>query len=560
MYCFQRPKQHTATLIPLIFFLLIFFITGCSEKKEEIIFNKEELFSQALHESRIPVQPGVPGKYPFWNINATRFIYAPAFDFPELKRSDYYRFVIVSEVDSSVFSFSAGHPWLPLSPVWENLHTGYVTLVVEGVDTDSHITGIAGKRKFYRAAVFHGPYHKPVVSYTESARNGLDFLFHTSWLQHWLTDGTPDPSYGLYCYPSKMITAVINGMILYSEMVPANRKDALLIACNAADYLIGKSEPAASLLAYFPPTYDSLHIRPDIKYDEVDVPWARTMAVKNQGKIMLIYPAEVAEAYLNLYNKTKKKRYLDAACNIADTYARIQDDAGYWPLLVDTRTGKNPVANHANAGGILSLFLRLRNEYHHNSWGEVIRKASVLWEEKMKNLDFEGQFEDQKPSERYMNLANGPALEAARFYFDRVNEDSSNLAKAEKYLRFAEDQFVVWEKPIPEARPGYFTTNWFIFPCALEQYSCYSPIDAHAAAFISVFEKAWQITGKKIYLAKAISLANAMTIAQDKETGRYPTWWMKNRYDVPGWINCAVQDAAVMYNFGKTVSRIQIKY
>lgn len=523
------------------------------------MLDKKVLHKQATEESLIPVRPGIPGERPFWNINATRFIFAPAFDFREAGRAVDYRFVLVPEDSNSVLSFHATHPWAPLSPVWQDVPVGYVNLVVECLDSTGRVFDTAGTRRFYRAALFNGPYHKPVCGYRESARKGLEYLYRSSWLQHWITEKTPDPAYGLYCYPSKMISAVINGMIRYAEMVPENKENALQIACNAADYLIRKSEPAGSLLAFFPPTYDSSHIREDIEYDKVDVPWAKKMSEKNHGKIMLIYPAEVAGAYLNLYDRTKEERYFSAARNIADTYARLQDDEGQWPLLIDARTGERPVKNHANTGGILSLFRRLKEEYNYDPYGEKIEKTAVLWEEKMKNFDFEGQFEDQKPSQRYMNLANGPALAAARYYLERGKKDPSALAKAEEYLRFAEDQFVVWEKPIPEARPGYFTTNWFIFPCALEQYSCYSPIDAHAAAFISVFTKAWQVTGKKIYLAKALSLANAMTIAQDPETGRYPTWWMKNRYDVPGWINCAVQDAGVMDDFGKTITGIREK-
>ena len=40
------------------------------------------------------VRPGIPGERPFWNINAHRFIYAPAFDLPEVEGAASYRFAI----------------------------------------------------------------------------------------------------------------------------------------------------------------------------------------------------------------------------------------------------------------------------------------------------------------------------------------------------------------------------------------------------------------------------------------------------------------------------------
>jgi len=547
-----------------ISFFLVF--SGCD--RERVVLDKVELHHQALTESSIPVRPGIPNKQPFWNQYASRFIYAPAFDFSENKKATDYHFIIISDADSGLFSFHARHPWAPLSPVWQDIPVGYVHLTVEGLDSSGNVIGTVGKRNFYKAAVFNGPYHKPLISYTESARKGLDYLFHTSWFQHWLTDGTPDPYYALYCYPSKMIAAVIDGMIQYSEIFEQNKQDALQIACNAADYLIDKSEPDTGYLAYFPPTYDSTHIRKDIEYDNVDMPWARRMSSKNAGKIMLIYPAEVADAYLDLYEKTRKKKYFNAAQNIADTYARVQNNTGRWPLLIDTRTGEKVTNNYADEKGILSLLTRLKKNYHIDTYDENIRKATASWEEKIRNFDFEGQFEDVEPSKKYRNLANGPALEAAGYYLREAENSSDSLSrtlaieKAEGFLHFAEDQFIVWSDPIPKPRPdkNEYSKDWIVFPCALEQYECYRPIDAHAAAFISVFWKAWKITQKNIYLAKAISLANSMTLAQEKNTGRYPTWWKKTWYDVPGWLNCAVGDARVMYDFGRNLREIHVHY
>src|SRR5688572_21114722 len=72
----------------------------------------------ALQESTVPIRPGVPGKTPFWNVAAKRFIYAPAFDFKAVPNAARYRFEVVSELDNSKHEFESEVPYAPLSPVW----------------------------------------------------------------------------------------------------------------------------------------------------------------------------------------------------------------------------------------------------------------------------------------------------------------------------------------------------------------------------------------------------------------------------------------------------------
>ncbi|MDX1279373.1 hypothetical protein [Oceanihabitans sediminis] len=64
------------------------------------------------------------------------------------------------------------------------------------------------------------------------------------------------------------------------------------------------------------------------------------------------------------------------------------------------------------------------------------------------------------------------------------------------------------------------------------------------------------MTKEDLYLAKAIELANTMTIGQDSNTGRYPTYWELNyRGKEPGWINCATYDAVVLMDLDVFLNR-----
>lgn len=66
---------------------------------------------------------------------------------------------------------------------------------------------------------------------------------------------------------------------------------------------------------------------------------------------------------------------------------------------------------------------------------------------------------------------------------------------------------------------------------------------------INAYQRAYVATGDSQYLAKATSLANAMTIAQDPETGNFPTYWAKN---VGGWwLNCDAYCVRTMFEFAR---------
>ncbi len=175
-----------------------------------------------------------------------------------------------------------------------------------------------------------------------------------------------------------------------------------------------------------------------------------------------------------------------------------------------------------------------------------------------------------------ISAANPLAL--AVILLSRAANHPEYVEKAEELIRFAEDQFIVWEKPLPremfrtKKRPipgkAYLTDRWFT-PCALEQYDFYTPIDASMASAIRAFNKAYEVTGKEIYLARAISLADNLTVAQKLDGGIYPTYVLdltghrhyseslSGNYrgnDWTGWINCATASALALLHLNETVA------
>ena len=550
------------------------------------------LWSEAISESLKPVRPGIPGGNPFWNGKARRFIYAPAFDFKPVEGAAYYRFTAIAEgseltfvsetptttltpiwnnlplgevelrvealADSGKrirgkegvqqrrfmkkkgmsapffdfnhameassyrfraiplkrFVFEAEHPWAPLTPIWKDLPVGNIRLTVEGLKSKGgeriRLARIGHKkeRKFYRASPFRGPYYEPpAAEYDESVRWSYETLF-----KMFQKRCGPRGRCEIGAYPSKFASAFISGMTAYAQLLSSKSvkaKEAMQIARAAAKTLMDMSMPADSPLEFFPPTYK------DKK--------------RFNNQIMLVYPAVAGNAYLDLYEATKDAEFLEAARRIADTYKKTQLKTGSWPLTASEETGDPGTRNLCMPVGIIEFLERLEKSHGMMQYNQTRLAAfRYLMEEVVMPFRVDAQFEDQSTkAPPYHNLSAIPAMQIAMYLFEHREEDSAYTALAEELLHFAEDQFVIWERPINKK---------FFTPCALEQYSYYTPVIGAAAMFMKATSKAFEETQKELYKAKALSLANAFVVLQETAQGQFPTFCNKGG-KVGGWPN-----------------------
>jgi uncharacterized protein YyaL (SSP411 family) len=77
----------------------------------------------------------------------------------------------------------------------------------------------------------------------------------------------------------------------------------------------------------------------------------------------------------------------------------------------------------------------------------------------------------------------------------------------------------------------------------------FEPISGSSAFMIVAYLRAYEATGKKLYLAKARALANALTVAQQMHNGRYPTRMIEQ--DLAYWINSTINTARAMQMLAK---------
>ena len=485
-----------------------------------------------------PVRPAGVGGQPFWNGASWMFMYPPSFDFKKVPRAVKYRFVAIDDVHRC-HTMEADEPTALLSPIWGEIPArGLVTVICEGIDGGGSVCGRAGMRRFWKSAPFTpGGYPPAPRSYAEASAKACDFMLSLPNTRHLLEKGEPDPDYSLNCYPAKMCSGVVRTMLICARTRPARAKEAMAAARAAADYLIGISQHADAPLAYFPPTYrGKAHA-------------ARSYA----GQNMLVYPAHAAKAYLALSDATGDGKYRAAAEKIARTYLRLQEADGTWPLKLWEKDGSAVVPNRLMPVAVVELLEDLYARTGDNAFRDAADRAFKYVEKgPLSDWNWECQFEDGRPHAPYKSLTKHNACSTAIFILRRFPGDAGRLAQARELLRFAEDQFVYWERPCRPDGTGYRTetvpapkgklewiddyANWCT-PGVGEQFTWSMPIDASNAKLIRTYLAFYEAAGDPLDLAKARALGDTLVRVQ-KDNGSIRTQ-MLSRQDADNfWINC----------------------
>jgi len=402
------------------------------------------------------------------------------------------------------------------------------------------------------AAVFRpGAYPPAARPYREAAKAAYEYMVKLPAMTVLVETGKPNQKYQHNAYVSKTHAAHIHAMLNWAKFDPAKRETAMRFARASAEYLLGELEPKDAPLAYWPPTYG----RKPLEFDpKTDGPYHKPSmvgnepagAVKYRGEVMLLYPANVGEAFLAYYAETKDARFLAAAKGIAETFLRTRRADGSWPLKMKLATGETVGENTLVPNRTLVFFEALFAATQDPKW-RAASDAVFAWleEHPLKDWNWDGQFEDIKPLKPYQNPTKHNAVDVMFYILKRFPGDKARLATCRKILEFCEKRFVVWEAP--KSHPEWPA------PSVLEQYSCFTPIDASAAKMIRAYMAMYRAEGRPEDLAKARALADTVTRVQ-LPSGRIPTFWhglntpnnpglYVERYD---WLNCMAASAEAL--------------
>ena len=530
-----------------ILFLLISVMGVVSSCNTTVQNEEKKSYGEiALEESAIPVRPGIPGERPFWNTYAKRFIYAPAFDFKAIEKAQKYRFELLSLADSSTYEFESDKPFAALSPVGPEVPVGNVELKVIALSAGGDRLGLAGERNFYRAAPFAGVYHEPVMPYDSSATLALDNLMKQDYVEYWLDHGTPDPDYKNYIFATKIYSALIVGGITHARLNEGTgeAEQSLRLAQTVADYLIGISYEEGSEWEFFPPSYHG-----SFKGKELADVFKNKEFMRETTNFTII-AADAGNAYLDLYDYTGEKKYFDAAIKIARTYQKTQMDNGTWYQLVHYKTGETLSPLIAIPTAVVTYLERLSENYYDVEGLKETSDKALTWimENPVQDFHWVGQFEDITPRDPYKNLSREQACDLAMYIFKNRSSDQEMLQLAEELVRFSEDQFVVWEQPRPGKgrNPASHSENW-ITPSVQEQYVFWTPVSRSAGIMIETYNYAYEATKDETYLAKARSIANALTLVQEAHNGEYPSFF--STLETNKWLNGTVYPAEILMRF-----------
>jgi maltose/maltodextrin transport system substrate-binding protein len=280
---------------------------------------------------------------------------------------------------------------------------------------------------------------------------------------------------------------------------------------------------------------------------------------------MTHYPAEAAVAYLDFFDVTKERRCFEAARKIADTYRKLQLANGTWYQMMDNDTGK-PLFDNFLVPSTVILFLdRLNRQYGLTEY-EGVKHRAMEWimAHTMKTFNWQSQFEDGQPNQPYQSLAHAQACEWATYLLTHPDDYPNSLSMALELIRFVEDQFVIWEKqPLDITLKDQLeplSSKYWVTPCVAEQHQYWMPVNFSASLMVQCYLKAYEVTGNKLYRAKAEDVANALLVVQEMHNGEYPTYLLRptstGEFEAVQnvWINCGVYTARSVLALGKALS------
>ena len=501
---------------------------------------KEQALQEYCNEATAAHPGGVEGRL-FWNINSTQFTFAPAFQFPCIPSCKTYRFT-ATDCNGDTHTFDADKPTASLAPIWREIPTGFVTLTVHSIGKHSgQVRYLIGARTFFKCDPFPGRSALPkrARSYREAALSSFRFIYNDDILQYWLKHGLPKPDYAHHVYPAKMNSSIILAMVDYITMSPEKKEEALQIARNAADYMMSISFPQGHPLEGLPPTYSFEGLDADV-VNEV-APAAQSCV----NTTMMIYPVAAGNAYLALYEAVGEQKYFDAALAIANFYKENIRPEGSWYLLYDVNTGKPLKDNLCIEFRFVKFFAELYRITDEECWRTLSdAHYQYICKTCLEGYNWEGQFEDIPVTGNYRNLTHFAANEMIGHIAKNPTPETVEVAK--DLMRFVEDQFVVWGE-IPnwsERTPENVSHT----PAGLEQYLCYWPIDSSTATIIRGFMNTYRMTGERLYLEKAMALADAITRHQE-ENGMIPTFFMGENCSYGHfnyWINCQILTTSIL--------------
>ena len=537
-------------------YLVLIFIFAATCSASLVAADFGQLARLAADDYSQVIRPiGVNGQVE-WNVRSDFFKYPPTFAFTNLSDAASYCFTVTNDI-GGIWRFTGKSANDSLASVWHEIPSGWTTAICEARDADGKSLGCVGTHVFWRDVGFRpGAYPKATRSYAETARLVRRYLMKMPIARMLYLGGKGVPKESVtvenqvfVAYPCKMGAATINAMTRLAKSDPESAKEALELAKGAFRHLQSVTEPEGSPLAGFPRTYAA---HPGLTANP------KKMTEQNGGKVMMVYPGEASDAYLDLYALTKDETYKAAAVRVMDRYLALQGEDGTWPLNCWLKDGTAVEANRLVPVHVAESFEKIYAVTGEAKYREAADRALVYIDRgPLVTWNWEGQFEDTKPKGPYLDLTGHNATELVLYLMNRHPNDAKRRAQARELIRFCEDQFVVWTAPDNEKfyarKKDVRFTLWGLdtwkAPSVIEQYDCALPVDASVARMVRAYLALGRVEGNPLDLAKAKALGDSL-VRQTRDDGYCKSFWSDLISE--DWPDCLMDDALALDELVKT--------
>jgi hypothetical protein len=347
----------------------------------------------------------------------------------------------------------------------------------------------------------------PLQSYAETLERSMNFINRDDFYKgdsNNLIDakGIKRPAYFFYgeltsqgtqfenyftSYPAFHHSLYIQTFIRY--YIYSGNTDFLQRAVDLADWNIVNSTPRDYLYGGMP-------------YSTCD---KKKMGGNADGDAVMTDKAAImAESYVDLYNITNNKKYLDAAIVVANSLAKNQRPDGSWTFRVNPGTGEVKESYTSSLIYAVKLFealdLAAGNDFYKKNRN---RAFGWLMSNPVKTGEWRGFYEDV-PAGKDNNRTNWDCIDMIH-YLCR-DKDPDHLLTALNMSKYVQDSIICEGKTFIDREHDYQPAEGL-----REQKVCFATMGVYSAHLAVMLTDLYKATGDKTYLKRAIQTMNFVT-------------------------------------------------
>jgi hypothetical protein len=460
-----------------------------------------------------------------WNTYSTRFVDPPTFTWRPLDGAAAYVVSYAHQDDKTARTVRLDAPTYDMTRDWSSVGVGCIDMIAVAVDASGQEVGPAWRKRFYKSPGFDGVKQEP-ADYLASIDRNMAYLLapardkvedYERGLPRSCWSSSEESATGrrrMLAFPALHHPSFIIAYLRYATLYPdrPHAAEAVRQAKQYGDWLLANRHPAEWRCSLFP--------------------FSTVQSGKAEGyiegrNITLFRSARVGEAMVAMFKHFKDQQYLDYARHLANVYVELQRPDGSWPYRVDPKDGRIVEEYTSNSVTPARLFGMLE-QIEPNAKHAAAREKAAQWvmDNPVRTRRWQGMYEDVGQAPPFRNLQHWDTNEMIRYLIHFRRGDAEAMRVVEDLNRYIEDQFIVWREgdaAIADRCPA---------PTALEQYTCYRPMESHTATWICTLLALKRASGNETYLTKAINAGNAILKGQ-QASGAYSTWGFDPRFGRP---------------------------